>query len=218
MEHIKHTFLKSTLALALFASGSAFAAGATSGQLVIINGLGNVDSSSGNAGSTTSSISVVVSDSTGTCNTTSTVLYDGTVIVKWSASNTHSTNSCTDISSVAIKPLKTNIGSVSTLVYDASAATPVGTTTATAAITYTPPTTAYANLALVITGTGTPSTAVTASATAWGVGAASAPVFDTSNGALTTLGVPGANGTYGIKAAEIMRHYAILPHSDVASK
>ncbi|KTC79320.1 hypothetical protein [Legionella cherrii] len=210
MEQLKHTFLKSTLAVALFATSSAFAAGVTSGQLVIINGLGNVDSTSGNAGSTASSISVVVSDSTGPCSTTATVAYNGTVTVKWSASNTHSSTSCTGISSVAVTPLKTSIGTVSTVVYDSVTTTTVPATTATAT-TFTPPTTAYANLALIVTGTGNPSAAVTASATAWGVGAASAPVFDTANGALTTVGVPGASGTYGVRAEEIMRHFAILP-------
>lgn len=211
MEQLKYTFVKSTLVIALFASSSAFAAGATSGQLVIINGLSNVDATSGNAGSTASAISVVVSDSTGPCSTTATVAYNGTVTVKWSASNTHSSTSCTGISSVAITPLKTTIGTISTIVYDNVSTTTVPATTATGPITYTPPTTTYGNLALIVTGTGNPSSAVTASATSWGIGAATAPVFDTNNGSLTTVGVPGASGTYGIRAEEIMRHYAIQP-------
>ncbi|KTD67409.1 MULTISPECIES: hypothetical protein [Legionella] len=210
MEQLKQTFLKSTLVVALFASSSVFAAGVTSGQLVIINGLGNADSSSGYPGSTASSISVVVSDSTGPCSTTATVAYYGTVTVKWSASNTHSSTSCTGITSVAVTPLKTSIGTVSTVVYDSVTTTTVPATTATA-VSFTPPTTAYANIALLVTGAGTPASAVTASATAWGVGAAAAPVFDTANGALTTVGIPGATGLYGIRAEEIMRHFAIMP-------
>jgi hypothetical protein len=214
METIKHTLVKSSLAVALFASTSAFAA-VTSGQLVIINSLGNVDSS-GNAGSTASSVSIVVSDSTGPCSTSSNVAYNGTVTVKWATSNTHSSTSCTSIASVAVTPLKTSIGSISTVVYDSNTSVSVPAPTATAT-TFTPPTTAYVNQALIINGTGTPSSAVTASATVWGVGAASAPVFDTANGSLTTVGVPGALGTYGYKAEQIMRHYAILPYANLAS-
>lgn len=211
MEATKRTFLRSTLAVALFASGAAFAVGPTSGQLVIVNSLGNVVSSTGNAGATASSFSVVVSDATGPCSTTASVAYNGTVVVKWSASATHSSTSCTDIASVAVTPLKTTVGTTSTIVYDSVTTTTVPATTATAAITFTPPTTAYANMALIVNGSGTPASAVTAGATVWGVGAASAPVFATGNGALATVGVPGAVGAYGLKAESIMRRYAIIP-------
>lgn len=209
---MERTFLKSAVAIALLASSSAvLAAGASSGQLVIVNSLSNVVSATGNSGATASSMSVVVSDATGPCSTTATLAYNGTVVVKWSASATHSATSCTDITSVAVTPLKSTVGSISTIVYDSVTTTTVPATTATAAITFTAPTTDYANLALVVNGNGTPASAVTASATAWGVGAASAPVFNTGNGALATVGVPGAMGAYGIKAEKLMRRFAVLP-------
>lgn len=211
MEATKRTFLKSTIAVALLASGTAFAVGPTSGQLVIVNGLGNVVAATGNAGATSSSMSVVVSDATGPCSTTANVAYNGTVIVKWSSSATHSTTSCTDITSVAVTPLKSTVGTVSTIIYDSATTTTVPATTATSAITFTAPTTAYANMALIVNGNGTPASAVTAGATAWGVGAASAPVFSTGNGALATVGVPGAVGAYGLRAESLMRRYAVMP-------
>lgn len=211
MEATKHTFLKSTLAVALLASGAAFATGPTTGQLVVINGLGNVVAATGNSGATASSISVVVSDATGPCSTSANIAYNGTVIVKWSSSATHSATSCTDITSVAVTPLKTSVGSISTIVYDSVSTTPVPAAAATAAITFTSPTTAYANLALIVSGSGVPASAVTASATAWGVGAATAPVFSAGNGALASVGVPGAVGAYGLKAEKMMRRFAVIP-------
>jgi hypothetical protein len=216
MEPIKSKILKSGLALAILASSSAFATGVTSGQLVIVNGLGNVDTT-GHVGSTASSVSVVVSDSTGPCSTTTTLTYNGTVIVKWAASNTHSATACTNIASVAVTPLKTTIGTMSTIVYDSVSSTAVPATAATAAVTFTPPTTSYVNLALIVTGTGSPSSAITASSSAWGVGAASAPVFDAASGSLTTVGVPGASGSYGINAEQIMRQFAVLPSVELSS-
>ncbi|MFJ1268855.1 hypothetical protein ACD661_09835 [Legionella lytica] len=209
MEATKRTFLRTTLAVAL-TSGVVFAAAAapSSGQLVVVNSLGNVSTT--NTGASASSFSVVVSDSSGPCSTTASVAYNGTVTVKWNASATHSTTSCTDITSVAVTPLKATVGSVSTIIYDSVTSTTVPAVTATA-VTFTAPTTAYPNMALVVNGNGTPASAVTASATAWGVGAAAAPVFDAGNGSLTTVGVPGAQGAYGLKAENIMRRYAILP-------
>lgn len=208
---LKNTFLKSAVVVALIASGSVFAAGAKSGQLVIVNALGNVDAS-GYVGSSASSVNIVVSDSTGPCSTTANVAYNGVVTVKWNSASTHSSTVCTDITSVAVTPIKATIGSVTTIIYDSVSTTTVPATTATAAISYTPPTTAYGNLALIVSGTGSPAGAVTASATVWGVGAASAPVFDTGNGSLTTMGVPGGLGAYGVKAESIMRQYAITPY------
>ena len=203
--------LKSIIAMTVLASSAVFATGPTSGQLVIINSMGNVDTS-GVPGVTASSMSVVVTDGSGSaCSTTSTVAYNGTVTVKWNSSAAHSATSCTSIASVAVTPLKTTVGSQTTIVYDSVTSTTIPATTATAAISFTPPTTAYANLALIVTGNGVPASAVTATATVWGVGAADAPAFDTTNGALTTVGVPGANGTYGLKAAKIMRQYGIIP-------
>lgn len=207
----QRTVLKSALAVVLFASGAAFAVGPTTGQLVIVNGLGNVVPATGNSGSSASAVSVVVSDATGPCSTTANLAYNGTVTVKWNASATHSATSCTNIASVAVTPLKSTVGTISTIVYDSSTSTTLPATTATGPITFTAPTTAYANMALVINGSGVPASAVTASATAWGVGAASAPVFDAGNGAITTVGVPGAVGAYGLKAENLMRRYAIFP-------
>ena len=211
MEATKRSVLTSTLALALFSSSAALAAGPTSGQLVVINGLGNVVSSTGNSGSTASAVSVVVSDATGPCSTSANVAFNGTVTVKWNAKATHSASSCTDITSVAITPLKTLVGSTSTIVYDATTTTAVPATTATSAITFTAPTTAYTNLVLVVNGSGVPASAVTASSTAWGVGAAIVPAFNVDNGALETVGVPGAVGAYGLKAETLMRRVAVLP-------
>ena len=191
--------------------------GATSGQLVLINGLGNVTASTGNAGATASSIKVQVSDHTGPCSAATTIAYNGTLVIKWATTATHSSTSCTDIESVAVTPLKSTIGSVSTIIYDSVNTTPLPATVATAAITYVAPTTAYNNIALIISGRGAPATATTANATTWGIGGAGAsacavPIFDENNGALTTVGVPGGAGTYGIKAEQIMRRYAIIPY------
>ncbi|CEG56743.1 hypothetical protein [Legionella fallonii] len=208
----KHRFLRPALTIALLGlAGAVYSYTAvSSGQLVIVNGLAN-PSTTGSIGNTASSISVVVSDSSGPCSTTALVAYNGTVVVKWASSATHSATSCTGITSVAVTPIKTTVGGISTIVYDSVSTTTVPATTATAAITYTPPTTAYANLALIVTGAGVPASAVTASATVWGVGAASAPVFNAGNGALATVGVPGGSGAAGFKAEKIMRRYAVTP-------
>ncbi|BCA95333.1 hypothetical protein TUM19329_16940 [Legionella antarctica] len=207
----KHLFLRSTLTIALMGLwGTPFAVPVTSGQLVIINSLGNA-STTGNIGTSASSISVVVSDSTGPCSTISTVIYNGTAVVKWSSSAIHSATVCTGISSVEVTPLKTTIGTISTIVYDSVNTTTVPSLTATAAITYLPPTTPYANLALIVSGSGVPAAPIAASATAWGVNAAIAPVFDTGNGSLTNVGVPGGIGAGGLRAENIMRRYAVIP-------
>ncbi|WP_058533042.1 hypothetical protein [Legionella saoudiensis] len=213
MEATKRTFLRSTLAVALLTSGVAFAAATppTSGQLVIINSLGNV-STTGNTGASASSFSVVVSDSSGPCSTTASVAYNGTVTVKWNSAATHSATSCTGISSVAVTPLKATVGSVSTIIYDNATTTSVPAATATGSVSFDAPTTAYANMALIVNGNGTPSATAAATATAWGINTAAAvPVFDAGNGSLTTVGVPGAVGAYGLKAENIMRRYAIMP-------
>ncbi|MCL9684584.1 hypothetical protein [Legionella maioricensis] len=207
----KHFLIRSTLLIGLWGLGAnLFAVPVTSGQLVIINGLGN-SSTTGNVGTSASSISVVVSDSTGPCSTISSVVYNGTAVIKWSSTAVHSATVCTGISSVAITPLKTMIGTISTIVYDSVNTTTVPALTATAPITYLPPTTAYANLSLIVTGAGVPASSVPASATVWGVGAATAPVFDVGNGSLTNVGVPGGIGAGGLKAEKVMRRYAVIP-------
>jgi hypothetical protein len=103
------------------------------------------------------------------------------------------------------------IGPISTIVYDSVNTTTVPALTATAPITYLPPTTAYANLSLIITGTGVPASSVTASPTAWGVSAAIVPIFDAGNGSLSSMGVPGGIGAGGLKAEKVMRRYAVIP-------
>lgn len=202
--------LKSILVVALLASASVFASasGPTSGQLVVINSLGNT--SSGNAGETASAISVVVSDTVGPCSTTGAVPYNGVITIKWSAANIHNSLSCKNIVSVVITPLKVTMGSITSIVYDSVTTTTVPALTATA-ITLTPPTTVYENMALIVNGSGIPASTVTASATAWGVGAAATPVFSVSSGALSTVGVPGALGVYGLKAENLMRRFAVIP-------
>lgn len=183
--------------------GVALAAAPTTGQLIVINGLANVvDATVGNSAS---SFSVVVSDATGPCSTTSTVAYGGTVTVKWNAAATHSTTVCTGITSVAITALKNSTGFVQ---YDSTAnSTPP--TTATAATTFTAPTTAITNLALVVTGGTSPAT--TGSATVWGAALGVAPIYTAGNGALTTTGIMGGVGSAGFKAARIMSAYAVTP-------
>lgn len=215
MELSKNTFLKTTLAVALLASGSAFAA-VTSGQLVVVNSLANVVSATGTSGNTASAVSVVVSDATGVCSTTANLAYNGTVTVKWNASATHSASVCTNIASVAVTPLKSVVGTMSTIVYDASAATTVPALVATAPITYTAPTTPITNLALIVTGSG--SAASTGSATAWGIALGTVPAFNAANGALVTMGVPGGVGVAGFKAAKLMRQYAVLPFATEVSE
>ena len=208
----RHIFLRSALLLALLAPGEHLFAtlAVTSGQLLVVNSLANV-SSNGSTGNTASIFSLVVSDATGPCSTTSIVPYNGTITVKWSNLSTHSSTVCTSIASVAVTPLATTIGSVHSIVYDSTSSTTVPATTATSAITYTPPTTVYANLSLIVSGTGVPSSPVTATSTAWGIGAASSPIFNTGNGSLSTVGVPGGTGSGGLKAEKIMDKYSITP-------
>ncbi len=205
----KNKWSKLTVVFILLVSSKAFSA-ITSGQLTIINGLAN--ETSGGTGSTATSFNVQISDSSGVCVTPKTVLYNGYLIVKWDATKTHTISQCTGIASITLTPLKTTVGKVSTIVYDASTSTSIPATKATAAITYTPPTTPVSNLVLLITGTGTPVSTQSATGTAWGIGAASAPVFNPVNGALITMGVPGGEGLAGFKAEQTARRYGVLPY------
>ncbi|MFI4918033.1 MAG: hypothetical protein ACHP65_00595 [Legionellales bacterium] len=176
------------------------------GQLVIINGLANIVN--GSTGNTASTITIAVSDTTGVCSTTTSVLYGGVATVQWDATKTHSATQCISISSVNISALKTASGLVQ---YDATAnSTPP--TVATAATTFTAPTTVITNLSLIITGDATPASAVAATGTVWGVGAASTPVYDATNGELVTTGVMSGVGAEGLRAIEVMRNHAIAPH------
>lgn len=180
-----------------------FASAPVSGLLVIVNGAASV--TNGAVGNSASAVKVEVKDSTGVCSTTASLAYKGTVVVSWAASNTHSATSCTNIASVDVTPLKTLTGTVQ---YDSTAnSTPPAT--ATAATTFTAPTTAISNLALIITGGASPAT--TGSATVWGSALGVKPTYDTTNGALTTTGILGSVGSAGLKAERIMRSFAVIP-------
>lgn len=197
------------IALTFIASQSAFSA-VTSGQITIINGLAN-ETGSG-TGTTASSINVQVSDATGFCATTRTVNYNGSTVVKWDSTKTHSATQCTRIVSVKVTPLKTRVGTVNTILYDTTTSTTVPALTASGAVTYTAPTNPMSNLVLLVTGSGEPSSNQTVSGTGWGINAASTPVFDINNGALTVVGVPGGMGLAGFQAEKTARLYGVLPY------
>jgi len=201
--------VRPALMLAMLGLGTvAFASNPTSGQLVVINGLANVVN--GGTGGTASSVKVIVNDATGPCSTTASIAYKGTVTVAWNAANTHSTTSCTGITSVEVSALKTT----STVQYDSTAnATPPAV--ATAATTFTAPTTPITNLTLIVTGGA--SAATTGSATVWGSALGVKPIYDTNNGALTTTGIMGSVGASGLKAEQVMRRFAIKPMLDSMS-
>lgn len=182
-----------------------YAVAPNNGQLVIINGLGNVIN--GSSGNTASSIKIEVLDSTGICSTSALVLYGGVATIKWDATKTHSSTQCTGITTVNISALKTGSGFVQ---YDSTAnSTPPAT--ATAPTTFTAPTTAITNLSLIVNGNGTPASAIAATGTVWGVGAATTPIYDTDNGGILTTGIMGGVGAEGLMAMDLMRNYRIAP-------
>jgi hypothetical protein len=200
---VKKPMLALTAVSLLGLASPLFASSPTSGQLIIINSAGVVVN--GSAGSTASSVKIVVSDSTGPCSTTPTVAYGGVVTVKWDSTKTHSTTQCNGITTVDVSALPTSSGVVQ---YDSTAnSTPPAT--ATAPTTFTAPTTAINNLALIVTGNA--SAATTNSATVWGSALGVAPIYATTNGALTTTGIMGSVGMEGVKAASLMQRYAITP-------
>lgn len=184
------------LAIAFFVliSGAAFSA-ATSGKITIINGLANGI----NVGSTATSILVQVSDHIGACSLQQMLNFNGSLVVKWDAQKAHSATQCTGITTVSVTTLRTIIGSTSTIIYDSTASTPVPATNATAPVHYLAPTVPVTNLALLVTGTGIPASTQAVSGTSWGIGAASAPIFDSTNGNLLTMGVPGGEGMAAVK-------------------
>lgn len=200
-----------TISLAFFALNNAFGA-VPSGQVVIINGLAN--NIGAGTSSTASNINVQVSDNTGPCSPSALVAFNGTLVVKWDSTKPHSTSQCTNINSIAVTPLKTTIGTVTSIIYDSTTATVVPALNATSAIHYTAPTTSVNDLVLLVTGTGVPSSAQSVSGTNWGIGAATIPVFNGSNGALMTVGIPGGLGLAGAKAVKLARQYGVLPHQD----
>ncbi len=201
---------KPKLALTAFVllglAGPLFATAPTTGQFTLINGLANVIN--GTVGASASAVKVVVSDSTGACSTTASVAYGGLVTVAWNAASTHSSTVCTNIASVAVTALKTSSGVVQ---YDSTANT-TPPATATAATTFTAPTTAISNLALIVTGE--TSAAMTNSATVWGSAIGVAPIYIAGNGVLSTTGIMGGVGSAGIKAASLMQRYAVTPAVD----
>ncbi|MFJ1267647.1 hypothetical protein ACD661_03630 [Legionella lytica] len=197
------------IALTFLASESVFSA-ITSGQITIINGLAN-ESVSG-TGTTASNINVQVSDAVGLCSTTRTVNYNGSTIVKWDSTKTHSITQCIGITSVKVTPLKGYVGTLNTIVYDVTPTTTVPALTASGATIYTAPTNPMSNLVLMVTGTGNPGSNQAVSGTTWGINAAVVPVFDIKNGALTTVGVPGGMGLAGFQAEQAARLYGVLPY------
>jgi len=200
--NLKKSFVAVAAVSMLGLSGSALAA-LTSGQVIIINSLGVVVS--GSPGASASTAKVVVNDATGPCSTTPIVAFGGVVTVKWDSTKTHSATQCTDITSVDVTAIKTTAGVVQ---YDSTAnATPPAV--AVAATTFTAPTTPIGNLALIVTG-GT-SAAMTSSATSWGSALGVAPIYLTTNGALSTTGIMGGVGMAGLKAESLMHRYAVMP-------
>ena len=113
-----------------------------SGTLTIQNFLAN--SNAYGTGMTASSVRIVLSDSIGTC-TTSTLAYAGVLSI--TLGGTHSSSVCQNIASVAITPLANALGLAN---YDNTAASPAHATAGT--ITYTAPTTTYTNYAVTILG------------------------------------------------------------------
>jgi hypothetical protein len=196
-------FLRRTLMVALLGlSAPLFASNPTSGQIVIVNGVANVVS--GGTGSTASAVKVVVNDATGACYTNTSLAYKGSVTVTWAASNTHGAASCTGITSVDVSALSTG----KTVQYDSGVnSTPPAT--ATAATTFTAPTTPITNLALIVTGSS--SAATTGSATVWGSAAGATPVYNIANGALTSTGIMTSVGSAGLKAERVMTHFGVTP-------
>lgn len=197
--------IRPTLMVALLGlAAPVLASNPTSGQLIIVNGLANVVN--GNTGNTASSALVQVFDSTGVCSTTASLAYKGAVTVTWNAASTHTATVCTNIASVSVSAIKTS--PTGTVQYDSTAnATPPAT--ATAATTFTAPSTPITNLALIVTGGA--SAASTASSTVWGSALGVMPVYSSSNGALTTTGIMGSVGSAGLKAEAVMRRFGVAP-------
>ncbi|EHL32163.1 hypothetical protein [Legionella drancourtii] len=223
METIKKNFLKSTIAMALFSSSVAFAGGnAISGQLMIVNNMGDVDSTSNSPGATQSSFQVTVSDTTGVCSTTK-LNYNGYIVVQWYSTGAHSSSHCVGAPvSIKVTPILGTIGGISTAIYDSIAVSAPDTSPTAATLSAPTPgsvfcgastcTTSYENMAVIITGDGNPSTAASATGSAWQSLAATKPIFDTGNGALKTTGVFGLLAVMDFKAEKLMRQYSYAPH------
>lgn len=230
MKTPKKTFLKSILAVALFSSTAAFAAGnAISGQVMIINNMANVDSNTNSPGASQSSFQVSVSDTTGVCST-SKINYNGYVVVPWYSSGTHSGSHCVGAPvSIKITPAIGTVSGIATAIYDAAVMIAPDTSPTTTTLNAPTPgtvvcgmslcTTSYENMAVIITGDGNPSTAAAGTATTWQSLASVVPVFDAGNGALQSTGVFGLLAVIDLKAEELMRKYGYTPHTGgLASK
>ncbi|MFC3909717.1 hypothetical protein ACFORL_11615 [Legionella dresdenensis] len=202
----KSKFIAACSALT-FASLTSFSqpvsAAVASGQLVLINSLAMVVN--GSAGGSASSIMVQVSDSTGVCSTTSSLNYGGVVVVPWNSANPHSATKCTDITSVAVTPLKNNSGYVQ---YDTTA-NPIPPVIATGPTVFLAPTTPIANTVLIVTGGSSP--AMVNSTTSWGAAGGTPPVYLSSNGSISVTGIMGGVGMIGVKAETRMLKYGIRP-------
>jgi hypothetical protein len=223
MEIIKKTFLKSTIVVALFSSSAAFSSGnAINGQLMIINNMGDVNSSNNSPGATESSFQVTVSDTTGVCSTTK-LKYNGYVVVPWYSTGVHSSSHCVGAPvSIQVTSIIGTVGGVTTAIYDSAVVSAPDTSPTAATLNAPTPgtvfcgagtcTTSYENMAVIITGDGNPSSAATASGSTWQSLAGVVPTFNSGNGALETTGVFGLLAAIDFKAEELMKQYGYAPH------
>lgn len=223
MKTIKKTVLKLAIFMNLFSCGATFASGnAISGQLMIINNMGDVDSNSNSPGATQSAFQVSVSDTTGVCSTTL-LKYSGYVVVPWYSTGAHSTSHCVGAPvSIQVTPKVGTIGGISTAIYDSTVVAAPDPSPASVTLNAPTPgsvfcgsgscTTSYENMAIIITGDGNPSSPVTASGTAWQSLAGAVPTFDSGNGSLLSTGVFGLLGVIDLKAEKLMRQYGNIPH------
>lgn len=191
--------------VAFLSNASVCHAAAVSGTLVVFNGLANLESPTG-IGYTGSPIKLQVYDTTGLCNTTNSVAYNGIVLIPWATANTHTANICSTIASVTITPLaQPQLG---VTIYGSTTAVP-----ATGSVSFTVPTTLYSQMVLIPVGRSTPITV--ADATHWGNSLLGvAPTFNSSGGELATAGVPGVSAYYGVRARQFMMAQGIRPYQN----
>lgn len=192
-------------------SSTSLAALATSGQLVIINGLASANDKG--PGVTSSAVTVVVKDAAGTpvtCSTTTSLAYGGSVVVNWNGSLSASTpTACKSIGSVKITPVA-NAGT-GKVVWDSSAITPASSATG---VTLVPPTNNFQTIGIMVTGkSGVTQLATSASpaAAAWTSDLqldSLLPTLD-SVGNVTTTGIPGFISLQGFSAAQEVRKLGI---------
>lgn len=195
----------------LFNSPAIFASSATSGSLVIYNGLANVSSATG-IGYTASPIKVQVYDvstSTAPCTTVNNVAYNGVIVVPWNANNTHASNVCSTIASVTITPLANPV--LGTVIYGATTVLSASGS-ATGSVSYAVPTTLYSNMVLMPIGYTTAATS--ASATTWSNILGVAPTFNAGGGDLASAGVPGVSALNNFRARAFMLSQGIQPYQE----